>query len=49
MKTTAIDKTKSNKRKAAIKALKARLKPSKETVATLSDHLALIDEILGIG
>jgi len=49
MKTTAIDTARANKQKKAVDDLKARPKPDKETMATLSDHLALIDEILGLG
>jgi len=48
MKTTPIDKTKSDKRKAAVKALKARPIASAKSVANIRERIKLIEEILGL-
>jgi len=48
MKTTSIDTTKAGKRKKAVDDLKTKGKP-KKTVADLAGHVALIEEILGLG
>jgi len=48
MKTTPIDKTKADKRKAAVTALKARPIANEKSVANLRERVALIEEILGL-
>ena len=49
MKTTQIDVAKSDKRKAAIEALKERGPASNEnSVAKLRERVALIEEIIGV-
>jgi len=49
MKTTQIDTAKAEKRKIAIKSLKARGPASNEnSVAKLRERVALIEEILGV-
>jgi len=48
-KVTQIDKSKSDKRKAAIKTLKDRGPASKEkSVANLRERVSLLEDILGI-
>jgi len=49
MKTTPIDKTKSDKRNVAVKALKARPIANEKSAANLRERIALIEEILGLG
>jgi len=49
MKTTKIDLVQSNKRKAAIKALKVRPIANEKSVPALRERIALIEEILGLG
>ena len=49
MKTTPIDKTKADKRKAAIQALKDReLASNEKSVANLRERVALLEDILGM-
>jgi len=47
-KTTPIDTAKTDKRKAAIEALKARPLANENSVPELRERVALIEEILGI-
>ena len=48
MKTTPIDKTKADKRKAAVATLKARPLSGEKSVANLRERMALYEELLGI-
>ena len=47
-KTTPIDKAKADKRKAAVKAIKARPMADEKSVAKLRERMALIEAIIGI-
>ena len=47
-KTTQIDKAKTDKRKAAVDALKARPIADEKSIAKLRERMALFEAILGI-
>lgn len=47
-KTIPIDTAKSDKRKAAVKAIKARPISNEKSMPALREHIALIEEILGL-
>jgi len=47
-KTTPIDKAKADKRKATVKAIKARPMADEKSVAKLRERMALFEELLGI-
>ena len=48
MKTTQIDKTKADKREAAVKALRARPIKDEKSMANLRARMALFEKIIGI-